>query len=580
MKLSRSFAASPALSTALAGVVPHAAGQEAGAADDVIVLDPIYITGLKGEDIVKELPASVTVIPGNSQTADAIDPGAAITRAAPNFYFGGFAQPGADFVNMRGIGPLGQPSNSLDNSFGFATNGADQRLRLSAIPARRRAHRGRSRTAGNAVRPQRAGRHRQCHHPPGGRRARIQAAWRSRHGRPLYGGSHRRRLAAGECAGRPRSGADISLTEDTDNIFSQEFRLNSTEGDWLKWVAGVTYFRSAFDSQRDQLSSYSPYSSGLFDARITSDTVAAFGEVTVPVTDALKISGGLRVAHDRQSLDVTYTGNGFPGSVAGHAQDDDISDTYLTGRLAATYDWTEQFMTYASVSRGYASRGFDRYTLNAAAGSDAVPFRPSSGWTYEVGAKADALDGRLTFGASVFYNDIRDGQLVGYNTSTTPVTFQFVNQDYSSYGFELEVQAEVLPDLVLGAGVGMTKSRLGDVTETAALGAKEGNQVPNSPEFTATVSASYRFLEDFQISAQYQYVGKRTLDLANTGDLPAYHMLNARIGWTKESWEIYGFANNLLDERPLYFGATYSPTAHAVNVGPGRSLGLGMSKTF
>jgi iron complex outermembrane receptor protein len=125
MKTLQALAASLTLSVSFAGMAgPVSAQDEAETSNDVTVLDAIVITGLKGTDAVKELPVSVSVIPGDGQIADAIDPGAAITRAAPNFYFGGFAQPGVDFVNMRGIGPLGQPSNSLDNSVGFSTNGA------------------------------------------------------------------------------------------------------------------------------------------------------------------------------------------------------------------------------------------------------------------------------------------------------------------------------------------------------------------------------------------------------------------------------------------------------------------------
>ena len=711
MKTSQALAASLALSVTFAGMSGPAASQEdAGKSDEVTVLDTIVITGLKGTDAAKELPVSVSVVPGNGQVADAIDPGAAITRATPNVYFGGFAQPGVDFVSMRGIGPLGQPSNSLDNSVGFSTNGAATSAfgfppslldieRIEVIRGPQGTLFGRNALGGvvNVVtRPADGERELKIrgevgndgHHLAeftaggwlqenvlagrfvarlngvsgtipnvvvGGEEGdtRLAAArgtlsymstddlrvnlilgfdTEQRHsnynmlletpnfpasGADIIPDNRRKRGEATleiqrdleairltsltnfqriQLDGKvdtaddlvfqavygftPPHGADISLSRDTDTIFSQEVRLSSLEGEPTKWVAGVNYFHSSYSSDRDQVSSYSPYSAGLFDTRIRSHTLAAFGDVTVPLTEAFKVSGGLRAAHDRQSLDSDYTGIGFPGTVGGYAQKSDISDTYLTGRVAVSYDWTPDVMTYASVSRGYASAGFERYTLNNAVGRDSLPLRPSTGWTYEAGAKADLLDNRLSLSGSVFFNDIRDGQLVGYDIASFPVTFQFVNQDYQTYGFEIEARAEILPDLHVGAGIGLTRSRLGDVTDTAAFGAQTGNRVPNSPDFTANLDVSYRFLENFYATAQYQYVGTRAMEIANTGTLPAYHMVNAKVGWNNADWEVYGFVNNLLDERPLNFGATYSPTAHSVAVGPGRTFGLGMSRSF
>lgn len=126
MKTAQALAASLAVALIAGGRAAPAAAQSApeSAPTASLTLEPIFITGLKGEDPVQDTPASVTVIFDDGRNFSALEPGPAITRAAPNFYFGGFAQPGADFVTMRGVGPLGQPSNSLDNSVGFSTNGA------------------------------------------------------------------------------------------------------------------------------------------------------------------------------------------------------------------------------------------------------------------------------------------------------------------------------------------------------------------------------------------------------------------------------------------------------------------------
>lgn len=696
------------LSTAfLSGVwLPTALAQEAATE-----LEAITITALKRTDRLAQLPVSASVIENDAITADSSTPGAALTRATPNVYMGGFGQPGVDFVSMRGIGPLGQPANSLDNSVGFATNGAATSAfgfppslldveRVEVLRGPQGTLFGRNAMGGliNVVtRPADGTRefklrgeygtdgHYLAEAIAGGwlqedvlaarfalrfngldgdvpnvvvggkegdsRLAAVRGTLRytpsddtrvtltlghdrdernnnytlyyQYPGFPVSGSdiipeNHRRRtegtleiqhdfegftftsltnLQNIQLNGRvdtadellfpavgypfPARGGDLSVSKDRDRIFSQEFRLNSAVDSPVSWVAGVNYFRSDYRSHRDQDSTYSPYSSGIFDTDISSQTIAAFGDVTVPLTEQFKVHGGLRIAHDQQDLDVRYAGKGFPGSAAGYAQAGEGSDTYLTGRLAIGYDWNESLMTYASISTGYASGGFERYTLNAAVGQPTVPFKPSDVIAYEIGAKSKFLDDTLTLGVSLFYNDVSDGQLVGYDLSALPTTFKFVNQDYHSYGGEIEARAEVSDGLTIGAGIGLTVSKLDATTaDTAMLGAKEGNRTPNIPNLTVNADIDYRFMENFYANLQYQYVGERAMDLANTHDLPDYHMVNARIGWSKDDLEIYAFANNILDERPIYFGSPYSASVSTAAVGPGRTIGLGISRNF
>ncbi|WP_147393032.1 hypothetical protein [Paracoccus siganidrum] len=65
--------------------------------------------------------------------------------------------------------------------------------------------------------------------------------------------------------------------------------------------------------------------------RIVSRTYAAFGDVTVPVGERLRLSAGLRLARDEQDFTAIYEGQRFPGSVPRHRQDSRIEDDYVTG---------------------------------------------------------------------------------------------------------------------------------------------------------------------------------------------------------------------------------------------------------
>ncbi|MGE6785867.1 TonB-dependent receptor [Ensifer adhaerens] len=385
--------------------------------------------------------------------------------------------------------------------------------------------------------------------------------------------------------GTPDAWADPSSEKgrvrDREGLFNQEIRLNSLEDSPVTWVAGVNYFRSDYNTFRVMQSSLWPTANGTTDNDILSETLAVFGDVSVPLDDRWEVSGGLRLAHDRQTLDGRYVSNGFAGTVPSLTQRNAVSDTYVTGRAAVSYRWTPDWMTYASIARGYSSGGFERTTQNAPYGSPADPFLPATGWTYEIGTKGLATD-RLSLNASLFYNDIKNGQLSAFDMTTYQVFF--TNQDYRSYGLELGGAYELTDEVVLTGGVGFTKSELANVSALAGAGIKDGNSVPQSPEWTSNLGIEYRKdMADWNLdgtlsaSVNHQYVGSRQTDVQNNIKLAPYHILNAKIGWENEDFGIYAFANNILDERPISYASAYGPGVTAVIVGRGRVLGLGAS---
>ena len=685
-------------------------------AEAVIELDPITVTARKRDEIVYDVPLSITVLEGEELPKNLLDPGEEVARNTPNFNALGLGLPGSNFGTMRGIGPLGSPLNSLDNTIGFAVDGiptssfgfAPALLDVERIEVLRgpqgtlfgrnalgglvsvinRQADGETEfslsaeygtenyalfegIAGGWLIPDRvAGRgvvqfqnfDGDIYNPILDRdegSAEIQAGRGSLAFTPddtwtirLSGGFDFDRRTnpiylLKEHPDFPVSGVDIpqygkrdigygnatvtkefdaasftsvtgyqdirldALTDDTDSflfgaffqlppdfftnperdwgktiedekILTQEFRLTSTEGQPVSWVAGLSYFRSDYDQDRNQQSDYFATLNGRNYTSILSQTFAAFGDISVPLTDRLTVSGGLRAAYDDQEPDSLYISNGFPGTVPVFAQNRTFDDSYLTGRGALSWNWTGDVLSYASIARGYASGGFERYTINAPFGIVAEPFLPSSVWTYEVGAKAAALGGRLELTGAAFYNDVTDGQLSTFD----PVTFLFgfANQDYESYGFELEGKLRLSDRWRVVGGIGVTKSKLVNVDPASGTGAANGNEVPNAPELTANLGGEFRqpvtlFGADGTVmaSAEYQYVGSREADIQNSFELPEYHIVNARFGFEQDNREIYVFGLNIFDERPELFGSTFGPNAHSIIVGRGRILGVGAS---
>jgi iron complex outermembrane receptor protein len=380
---------------------------------------------------------------------------------------------------------------------------------------------------------------------------------------------------------------DKYLTDEGERIFNQELRVNSNAGSAWQWVLGANYLHSDYSGHRTVNSTYWPIPGGITDNRIESQTFAAFGDVAVPIDSKWEISGGLRLAHDEQTFDGQYdrdgTGSFYP-TVPSYSQDDRFSDTYLTGRMALSYKWSDDITTYVSAARGYSSGGFEKASTYAAFGTPSVPFEPAKVWTYELGAKA-ALSAKLRLNAAFFYNDAKDGQLSGFD----PLTYEvyFANQDYQSYGLKAGFDATLVDGLDVSAVFSLIEASIGNVetgSRAEAAGAVEGNDVPQIPAFAASLGASYRFDAgivalpgNFLLQANYQYVGERAADVANSVELEGYNMVDAKIGWEGEHLSIYAFGRNLLDERPLSYAYALTGGVTGAYVGRGRIVGIGMS---
>ncbi|MEN5081221.1 TonB-dependent receptor [Bosea sp. TWI1241] len=706
---------------ALLSVLPHRADADPAPAgnDATITLDTITITARKRSEDAFDVPGGVTVVQGGALASSSVDPGAEIARQVPNFNFVDFAQPGQNFTTMRGIGPLGAPLNSLDNTVGFAVDGVPTTMfgfsptlldveRVEVLRGPQGTLFGRNALGGmvNVVTAPADGKrifratgeigsngHALGEVIAGGWLLPDQLAGRAALRIQRYGGDipnlviggkqGEADVAAGRATlrwtpsgdvdvtftggyerdernnllavldplrGRPFSGVDSPVpaarrtahgaltisrrfdalsftsvtgyqdirikarTDDTDafvfarvtglpptsfndpsvdwsravereRVFSQEFRLNSAEGSRVTWVAGLHYFRSEYGQNRIQDSTTSPISHGSNRVEILSETFAGFADVSLPLTERLTLSGGARYAFDRARLNANWRSSGFPGTVPVFDQRGRYSDPYLTGRMALSYKWSDTLNSYVSVARGYASGGFERYTVNAPYGLPSEPFRSAKGWSYEIGAKSRLFGGRIDLAAAAFYNDIKDGQMMDFDPSTFAIFY--ANQDFRSYGLEIEGRARIGDRLEIGGGLGLTRSEMRGVSPTTLTGARNGNPVPLVPRVTANASIQYTLpgLEigmpgRFVAKADYQFVGSRAADVARRFDLRPYHIVNTQLSWENETLKVYAFGRNLLDQRPEYFGALYGADARGLIIGRGRYFGAGVSATF
>lgn len=375
---------------------------------------------------------------------------------------------------------------------------------------------------------------------------------------------------------------DFSDWREQEARLFQEFRLASSGDSETAWTAGVVYFRSELDVELDNRSTFSPILNGDRDAEQVIESYAAYGEVTTQLfSPRLRGTAGLRYTRDEKSLDATFAGVGFPGSVGSFEEQSDADFDFVTGRVALLFQATDQVNLYTTVGRGAKSGGFPRLTLNAAFGVESPPYAESTSWSYEAGAKTRLLGGRSSFDVSGFYNDVDDEQLFVLDL----VAFQFVpvNLDTRSFGVEAQYELALSRRWSLATGLAWTDSEMRQADAFSA--SSPGNPVPNVPALSTTASVDYRgdrvtwLGRGFTpfLNLTHQYVDERSADVADSFELDSYQDVSLRAGAAFGRVEIFAFARNLLDEDQEINGVLFGPGLEASSLAQPRVLGVGLT---
>lgn len=322
---------------------------------------------------------------------------------------------------------------------------------------------------------------------------------------------------------------------------SEELRLghNSEKFDWL---TGFYYDRDDNCLSGDVASIYPAYNYS-YKSDLTGDAYAFFGQIGYFLTHKLKMIGGLRYEHQEFKID------GFYGSLS---QDDENSWENVSPKIAVEYHFTPDVMAYTDVSHGYRSGGFNSMATDPQYSS----YDEESLWSYETGIKYLLMDKRLMLNAALFHMDISDMQV---EDNVDPLTYYITNAaEATSQGMELELTAQISKGLTLMGGFGYTDIEFDDFSD--ANGNYEGNKNPFAPDYTFNIGAQYRHTNGFFCRADLIGYGEMFLDKANQYSQDGYQIVNAKIGYEMQNFDIYLYGKNIFDKEYDsigYYGGTY-----------------------
>jgi iron complex outermembrane receptor protein len=187
---------------------------------------------------------------------------------------------------------------------------------------------------------------------------------------------------------------------------------------------------------------------------------------------------------DAIKSDQTLANNVFPEASASFEE-----PTWL---VSLGYRWTDEVMTYAKVSTGFQSGGFNARDANRL--DFVTGFKPEKLLAYELGLKSRWAN-RFQVNAATFFSDYTDKRVNQFN----PQTLASVQKNAGTvaiWGVELEVLARLTDALQAGVSYGHIDPEYREYTNTNASGVvtdlSQVSNFPYAPENTASANLEYQ----------------------------------------------------------------------------------------
>ena len=372
----------------------------------------------------------------------------------------------------------------------------------------------------------------------------------------------------------PIPAANSSINQEQD-VWSQEFRLESPEENALRWTAGLAYLRKENGGLANRFFGTSDFTfaNQFTSFQIDEESVALFGNVQWDTNEALTLEVGGRLEYVENSLvrskvDLGNTGLPFFPPVYPTTRGEG-EGWFFSPSLGLRYAVNSEVSVFARSSMSFKPQGFTGYSDNPAT----TAFDEEQAWETELGVRYENVAGTLSGELRGYYKRIDDYQL---NRSAAITDFLVVNADrVDALGLEAELFWRPADRLTVQATAGWNQIEFEDHTGPAGEDFS-GNEVPFLPDFTASLAVRYDLPKGFFVQTGVRAVGATFYNESNDRNFRqgSYEVWDAQIGYEAESWNAVVFARNLFDEDYYAFlnnqiaaGVPGDPQVFGVRVG-------------
>jgi len=383
--------------------------------------------------------------------------------------------------------------------------------------------------------------------------------------------------------------------------FMQEVRLSAALGEQLEWLAGVFYTHESAPSTGNYflVDPVSLQNAGtMFDqgADSTYSEYAVFADLTVQVTDHFSVQIGGRESWIKETFGQVLEIPSLAPSITPELTIRNNAFTYL---LTPQLKLSPDFMVYTRLASGYRAGG-----PNNSPGVPLLSFKPDKTLNYEVGAKADLYEHRLSIDASAYYIDWRDIQLNLVDANTL-FTYTGNAGKARSQGVEVALEERPAKGTKLSGWVSWNDATLseplpiGSFVLGGAYGAS-GDRLPYAAKWSANLAVN----QDFHLVSQWtaaiggnlSYVGDRFGEFAtpppSTLAPPAippipprqafggYATVNLHASLKYASWAGNFFVTNVFDRQAALAGGLGGFPPYAFTYLQPRVVGFSLLRQF
>jgi iron complex outermembrane receptor protein len=357
--------------------------------------------------------------------------------------------------------------------------------------------------------------------------------------------------------------------------FTQELQIQSLPSSPVQWIGGAFYLHSKDASATATLSGLAFEAAGLQSELrygvIQTDSIAGYGQATVPLGASTDITGGLRYTHDKKDFDASQTLTTLDGTSTLLPKRASADWSKLTWRGAISHRFSDQFNVFASVSRGYKSGNFlitNQYN---------PPIAPETLDAYELGFKSDLFDRRLRLNASAYhYNyqniqltQIVSGQSVIFNAAAAKVD-----------GLDVDIAAVPVEHLTITASTSSLfrheytqfPNAPGTIVNPPSVGGNTpiviandaGADMIHAAAFTASLSTNYEIPTSagtFAINGTLIHSSGFPWEVDNRVRQSSYNLVNTQMSWQlpNEHYRVRVWGRNIFDKNYLtWFSSSIS----------------------
>jgi|688.fasta_scaffold28413_2 iron complex outermembrane receptor protein len=384
--------------------------------------------------------------------------------------------------------------------------------------------------------------------------------------------------------------------DDDSKQLTQEFQLANTGDGALKWILGAFYLKEdsktfsglAFNGLAAALGFPAGSIEGiLIDGKSNTKSYSAYAQGTYSLTDATRITAGVRYTKDEKDGDMYYLLSNlvftpqFVGYPAGKTWADVLQDNWsaVTPKFGIDHDFTDDIMGYVSATRGFKSGGFNLIGRQA-------PYDPEYLWSYEAGLKTKLADGRVIANFGVFqynYKDMQVGKITNASdvlTNAGKATLRGFEAELRAAlggGFELNAGAAFLDaqydefltedpavtplpaggsaSTSLGSYAGGCERRVGPFTTGSQAVSLAGCDLRRAPPFAGNVGLGWTTAlngGELSLRGDYAYKGKQYFTQFNRNAVAqdGYGLLSLRAGWrsSDDKYGLTAYVDNVADE--------------------------------